>query len=85
MILKSELSSKHSFESITSYDIHVLLNRLTVLNWTFTVLKIIDRESRKMLQQYHAIHRQSDATRLYLPRKNDGGRIINITNTTTRL
>ena len=32
-----------------------------------------------MLQQYHAMHSQSDVTRLYLPRKNGGRRLINIT------
>ena len=40
----------------------------------------IDRETRKMLQQYHAMHSQSDVTRLYLPRNNGGRGLINITN-----
>ena len=33
-----------------------------------------------MLQQYHAMHSQSDVTRLYLPRNNGGRGLINITN-----
>ena len=33
-----------------------------------------------MLQQYHAMHSQSDVTRLYLPIKNGGRGLINITN-----
>ena len=50
-----------------------------MLDWTITELEIIDRETRKMLQQYHAMHSQSDVTRLYLLRKNGGRGLINIT------
>ena len=79
MILKSELSSKHTFEAINSYAIPALSYGFPVLDWTITELEIIDRETRKMLQQYHAMHSQSDVTRLYLPRKNGGRELINIT------
>ena len=51
-----------------------------MLNWTITELEIIDRETRRMLQQYHAMYTQSDVTRLYLPRKKSGRGLINITN-----
>ena len=80
MILKSELSSKHTFEAINSYAIPALSYGFPVLDWTITELKIIDRETRKMLQQYHTMHSHSDVTRLYLPRKNGGRGFINITN-----
>ena len=56
MILKSELSSKHTFEAINSYAIPALSYGFPVLDWTITELEIIDRETRKMLQQYHAMH-----------------------------
>ena len=79
MILKSELSNKHTFEVINSYTIAALLHRFPVLDWIITQLEIIDRETRKMLQQYHAMHSQSDMTQLYLPRKNGGRWFINIT------
>ena len=80
MILKSELSSKHAFEAINLYAIPALLYGFPVLDWTITELKIIDRETRKMLLQYHAMHNQSDVTRLYLPRKNGDRGLINMTN-----
>ena len=79
MILKSELSSKHTFEAINSYAIPALLYGFPMLNWTIMELEIIDKETRKMLQQY-AMHSQSDVTRLYLLRKNGGRGLINITN-----
>ena len=50
MILKSELSSKHTFEAINSYAIPALSYGFPVLDWTIIWLKIIDRETRKMLQ-----------------------------------
>ena len=50
-----------------------------VPDWTITELKIIDREKRNMLQRYHAMHSQSEVTCLYLPRKNGGRGLINIT------
>ena len=80
MILKSELSSKHTFEAINSYAIPALSYGFPVLDWTITELIKIDREIPKMLQQYHAMHSQSDVTRLYLPRKNGRRGLINITN-----
>ena len=69
MIRKSVLSNKHFFEAINSYAIPALSYGFPVLDWTITELEIIDRETRKMLQQYHAMHSQSDVTRLYLPTK----------------
>ena len=56
MILKSELSSKHTFETINWHVIPALSCEFSVLNWTITELEMIDRETRKMLQQYHAMH-----------------------------
>ena len=64
MILKSELSSKHTFERTNSYDIPTLLYGFLM----------------RMILQYQAMHSQSDVTRLYLPRKNGGRGLINITN-----
>ena len=78
MILKCELYSKLTFESINLYAIPALSYGFPVLDWTITELEIIDRETRKMLQQYHAMH--SDVTRFYLPRKNGGRGLIIITN-----
>ena len=80
MILKSELSSKHTFEAINWYAISALSYGFPALDWTITQLEITDTEIRKMLQQYHAMHSQSDVARLYLLRKNRRRGLINITN-----
>ena len=80
MILKGELSSKNNFETINLYAIPALLHRFPVLDRTITKLEIIDRETRKMLQQYYVMYSQSDVTPLYLPRKNGSRGLNNITN-----
>ena len=56
MVLKSELSSKQTFEAINSYAIPALSYGFPVLDWTITESEIIDKETQKMLQQYHAMH-----------------------------
>ena len=80
MILKTELFSKYTFEATNSYTILALSYALPFLDWNITELEIIDRETGKMLLQYHAIHSQSDVTRLYIPRKNGCRELTNITN-----
>ena len=49
MILKSELSSKSTFEAIDLYAITALWYGFPMLNWTITELEIIDRETRKIM------------------------------------
>ena len=79
MIAKSELSGKHMINAINMYAVPALSYGFPILDWTITELEIIDRETRKVLQSYHIMHRQSDITRLYIPRKNGGRGLINIT------
>ena len=49
MILKSELSCKHTFEAINLNAFPALSYGFPVFDWTITELEIIDRETRKML------------------------------------
>ena len=46
---------------------------------SITELEVIDRETRKLIQKHHSMHASSDITRLYLPRRNGGRGLINIT------
>ena len=78
MILKSQLSSKHTINAINMYAVPALSYGFPVLDWTITDLETVDRETRKVLQTYHAMHIQSDVTRLYLSRKDGGRGLINI-------
>ena len=58
MTLKGKLSRKHTFKAINLYAVPALCYGFLVLDWTITEFEIIDRETRKMLQQYHAMHGQ---------------------------
>jgi len=79
MILKSELNSKNAISAINSFAVPSLAYGFPVLDWTISDLEIIDRETRKMLQTYHLMHSQSDVTRIYLPRREGGRGLINVT------
>ena len=77
MIVKSELSSKDTFEAINLYAILALSYGFPVLDWAITESEIIHREMGKMLQQYYVMHSQSCLTQLYLLRKNGGTHTTN--------
>ena len=78
MILKSELNSQNSINAINMYAVPTMTYSIPILNWTKTELEVVDRENRKLLQQYHFMHIQSDVTRLYIPQRNVGRGLINI-------
>ena len=78
MIMKSELNSQNTINAINIYAVPFLAYGIPVLDWTVTELEIVDRETRKVLQQHHSMHIQSDVTRLYIPRRHGGRGLINI-------
>ena len=78
MILKSELNSQNSINAINMYAVPTITYGIPILDWTITELEVVDREKRKLLQQYHFMYIQSDVTRLYIPRRNGGRGLINI-------
>ena len=49
-----------------------------IIDWTDEELKALDRNTRKKLTMYGALHPKSDVHRLYLTRKNRGRRLIGI-------
>ena len=79
-VLKTELNSKNTIAAINAYAVPALSYGFQIVNWSITDLEAIDRSTRKLIQQYHLMHHQSDIIRLYLPRKSGGRGLINITN-----
>lgn len=79
-VLKTELNSKNTIAAINAYAVPALSYGFQIVNWSITDLEAIDQSTRKLLQQYHLMHHQSDIIRLYLPRKSGGRGLINITN-----
>ena len=68
MILKSKLNSQNSINAINMYTVPSITYGIPILDWNITELEMVDRETRKPLQQYHFMHIQSDVTCLYIPR-----------------
>ena len=62
MIMKSELNNQNTINAINMYDVPFLAYGIPILDWTVTELEIVDRETRKMLQQHHSMHIQSYVT-----------------------
>lgn len=56
MILKSELNSQNSINAINMYAVPTITYGIPILDWTITELEVVDRETRKLLQQYHFMH-----------------------------
>ena len=60
------------------YAVPTITYGIPILDWTITELEVVDREKRKLLQQYHFMYIQSHITRLNIPRRNGGRGLINI-------
>ena len=78
LILKSELNSGNTINAINTYAVPSIVYGFQVIDWTITELDKVDRGTRRLLQQYHSLHIQSDVTRLYIPRRDGGRGLANI-------
>ena len=65
--------------AINTYALPALSYGFVVLDWSITDLNIIDRETRNILKKNHAIQNASNTLRLYIPRKNGGRGLLNVT------
>lgn len=79
-VLKTELNSRNTINALNAYAIPALSYGFQIIDWSVTELEAIDRATRILLQKHHAMHNQSDMTRIYLPRAGGGRGLINITN-----
>ena len=78
-ILKSELNGKNTIEAINAYAVPALSYGFAVLDWSITELEELDRNTRNLLKTNKIMHKQSSVERLYLPRKEGGRGLLNIT------
>ena len=78
-ILKTELNSKNLITALNTLAVPAITYGFAVLDWSETELAEVDRRTRKLLQYKKALHKQSSVDRLYLPRKEGGRGLVNIT------
>jgi hypothetical protein len=69
MILKSDLNARNKISAIG-----VSRYSFCIINWRTEEIKKIDRITRKMLTMYKMHHPKADIDRLYVMRKEGGGR-----------
>eukprot|EP00111_Clytia_hemisphaerica_P006903 TCONS_00020006-protein len=78
-ILKSSLNSKNTIQAINTFAVPSISYGFQVLDWSVTELEDIDRQTRNVLRQHHMLHLKSDVARVYIPRRNGGRGLLNIT------
>ena len=72
-ILKKELNSANRIEAINTLTIAVVTYSFSIINWTITEIRRLDKKIRKLLTCNRIHHPKADVDRLYIPR-NEGGR-----------
>ena len=69
-VLKSKLNAGNW---VNTWAVSLLRYSATFISWSKSELQAIDRKNTKLFTVYGALHHESDAERLYIPRK-EGGR-----------
>ena len=72
-VLKSKLNGENLVHGVNTWAILLLRYSAAFASSMKTELQAIDRQIRKLLTIYGALHPKSDVDRLYIPRK-EGGR-----------
>ena len=77
-VLKSKLNGGNSIAAINTWAVSLLRYSAAFLKWTREELRAIDRQTRKMMTMYRALHPRDSVDRLYLSRKEGGRGLISI-------
>ena len=77
-VLKSKLNGGNSITAINTWAVSLLRYSAAFLSWTREELRVIDRQTRKMMTMHRALHPRDSVDRLYLPRKEGGRGLISI-------
>ena len=72
-ILQSKLNGGNVITAINTWAVSMMRYTAPFVDWRKDELKEIDRDTRKMMNMYRALHPRDSVARLYLPRK-EGGR-----------
>ena len=72
LVLKAKLNGE-KITAINAWSVAIFRYGAGILHWKESELKEVDRNSRKKMTMYGALHPKSDVDRLYMKRK-EGGR-----------
>jgi hypothetical protein len=79
-LLNTKLSAHNLVTAINSWAIPILTYSFGILKWSDTDLNDLDRWTRSVLSKFRCLHPNSSSTRLYIPRKEGGRGLVNISN-----
>ena len=71
-IWNSELYSNKKITAHSTFAIPVLAPTIGILNWTKQEIQHLDVETRKIINYTGSLHKRSDTSRIYVPRKQGG-------------
>ena len=77
-VLKSKLNGGNLVRGANTSAVSLLRYSAAFVSWKKSELEAIDRKTRKLFTIYAALHLESDADRLYTPRKEGGRGLISI-------
>ena len=78
MILKSQLNARNKITAIGALTVPVLRYSFGIINWRIEEIKKNDRKTRKMLTMYKMHHPIADIDMLYVKRKEEGRKLVQI-------
>ena len=78
LMLKTKLNSRNLFLGINTWAVAVVRYSAAFIDWTKEETREMDRQTRKMLFNYGAIHPKANTLRIYMHRKRGGRGLIGI-------
>ena len=77
-VLQSELNAKNNLKAIKTLAIPVVTYSFNIVNWNLEEIKRIGRKIRKMMALNRMHLTKTDVSRMYIPRKEGGRRMVNL-------
>ena len=77
-ILKSHLNGGNVIQAINARAVSIIRYSAGILDWTKLELQELDRQTRKLLNIYRALHPQADVDRLYWKRAEGGRGLLSV-------
>ena len=73
-LLETKISSRNPIKGINTWAVSLIRYSGPFLKWTRDELRNMDQRTRKLMTMHKALHPRDDVDRLYVPRKEGGGR-----------
>ena len=77
-LTSSKLNGGNTITTINSWVVSLVKYSARILKWTKDELKVMNRKTRKIMTMNRIYNPQSDTGRLYIPRMEEGKRLLSI-------